>query len=143
MSPPSVVSGQFCGEDGVAGVVGFGGRFCEAQLARKAEVEKSGSWLRLSKPKKKFRNDCDGPITIRHRRLPFVTVCDGPVTKSDNFLICDGVFRHKFQNFHHNFSSVHVHLPFRHKHDYSITISVTNCDGNKARHNLACVFVVR
>jgi len=74
MRPPAVVGSQFCGEDGVAGVVRFGGQFCGAGLPHEADVEKSGSWLPLSKPKKKnCRNDCDGPITIGHRRLPFVT----------------------------------------------------------------------
>jgi len=51
--PTSLVGGQFSGEDGVTGVLGFGGRFCEVRLARKVEVEVIGSWLPLSKPKKK------------------------------------------------------------------------------------------
>jgi len=54
MRPPAVVGSQFCGEDGVAGVVRFGGQFCGAGLPHEADVEKSGSWLPLSKPKKKI-----------------------------------------------------------------------------------------
>jgi len=48
-----LAGGRFCGEDGVADVLGFGGRFCEGRFARKAEVEVIGSWLPLSKTKKK------------------------------------------------------------------------------------------
>jgi len=46
--------------------------------------------LPISKQKKKSLQDCDGPVTIRHKLQTFVKDCDGSVTNYDNFLICDG-----------------------------------------------------
>jgi len=67
---------------------------------------KSGAGFHFESPQKK---KLFGWLwQARHRRVPFVTDCDGSVTISDKFLNCDGVFRHKI-------SSMHVHLQFRHK----------------------------
>jgi len=55
------------------------------------------------KAKKKRVKDCDGPVTMRHKRQNFVTDCDGPVTNYDNFLICDGLSVTNFESSVTNF----------------------------------------
>ena len=62
-------------------------------------------------------------------------VCDRPATKSDKIVNCGRLLGHKFRKFRHNLCSVFVQLSFRHKQKYSITNSVTNCDGLQTHHN--------
>ena len=62
--------------------------------------------------KKKRFQDCDGSVTIRHKSM---TDCDGSVTIHGNFFICDRFSVTKFETVRHKYSSIHVHLTFRHK----------------------------
>ena len=79
----------------------------------------------------------------RHNPSQYMSNCGGLWQSRHNHwqnLNCDRIFCHNFRKFGHNFCSTPVPLSDRHKCLYSVTISVTNCDGHLSRHKFPSEF---